>query len=131
MYSLIRILYRSFFVNGKPLHQILIGIALIPVGGLISWASLFADPYHYYPYFVILGIVLAVFGVVLFIKGLIGLANGKPKSAPNAYGAYTGPAQYPQYQQPYPQQYPQYPQQPYAQPQDPQQPYEQVQYPQQ
>lgn len=124
MYSLIRILYRRFFVNGKPLHQILVGIALVPVGGLISWASLFADPYHYYPYFAIAGVVLAVFGVILFVKGLIGLATGKPKSALHAQGAYTSPAQYPQ-------QYPQYPQQPYAQPQATQQSYEQVQYPQQ
>jgi hypothetical protein len=140
LFSLLRIIYRNFFVRGKPLHQILIGIGLIPVGGLIAWASLFADPNAYYPYFAIFGGVFAIFGFVLLIKGLMGLAAGAGKPALPVQGqvAYTNPAQYPQ--QPYGQQsygQPQYPPQQYGQSQypqpygQPQQPYSQPQYPQQ
>ncbi len=154
MFSIIRILTR-YFTRGKPLHQLIAGIVCIPLGGIVAWASLFADPNFSYPYFAILGVVVAIFGVALLGKSLFVFAmlTTKPKAAPLVAGQvpYAGPAQYPQQpygqpqyppqaaQQPYAQpqyvqpQYPpqQAPQQPYAQPQPAQQPYEQMQYPQQ
>lgn len=150
MYSIIRLLMRAF-TRGKPLHQLITGIVAIPLGGVIAWAALFADPNYSYPYFVILGVVLAIFGIALIGKALFGFIAlaARPKAAPLVAGQmpYAGPAQYPQQpygqasypQQPYAQpQYPQpsygqapYPQQPYAQPQYPQQPYGQIPYPQQ
>jgi hypothetical protein len=130
MYSIFRLLIRAF-KRGKPLHQLLFGIVAIPLGAVISWAALFADPNYSYPYFVIVGALLAIFGIALIGKALFGFVAlaAQPKAAPLVAGQvpYTGPAQYPQ--QPYAQ--PQYPQQPYAQPQYPQQPYAQPQYPQQ
>ena len=137
MISLFRLIYRSLFVKGKPLHQILVGILLIPAGGFVAWASLAADPYHYYPYFAIVGIVFAGFGVALIIKGFIGLLGGTKPVQPQA--PYGGAAQYPQQPQvPYAgqAQYPQQPQAPYGgaaqYPQQPQVPYAgQAQYSQQ
>ncbi len=127
------------------MHQLIAGIICIPLGAIVAWASLFADPNFSYPYFAILGVVVVGFGIALLGRALFGFAGlaGKPKATPLVAGQvpYTGPAQYPQqpYGQPqYPPQVaqpyaaqPPYPQQPYAQPQAPQQPYEQMQYPQQ
>ena len=134
MYSIVRLLTRAF-LRGKPLHQLLGGIVLIPLGGIVSWAALFADPNYSYPYFVIVGVVLAIFGIALIGKALFGFIalSAQPKTPPLVAGQmpYTGTAQYPQ--QPYAQ--PQYSQQPYAQPQYQQQvvqnPYQQTSYPEQ
>lgn len=127
MYSIFRLLMRSF-TRGKPLHQLIGGIVAIPLGGLITWASLFADPTAVYPYFVIVGIVLIGFGIALIGKALFSFVvlAARPKAAPLVAGQvpYTGSAQYPQ--QPYAQ--PQYSQDPYAQPQYAQDPYAQPQY---
>ncbi|WP_201366870.1 hypothetical protein [Dictyobacter formicarum] len=117
MISLFRYFYRNFFVNGQPLHQIILGIILAPVGALVAWAAMSADPEHYYPYFILAGIVFAIFGVVLLIKGIIGLSGGK--SGPGTTAMYNNS------QNPYGQ--PQYPAQPYGQPQYPAQPYGQQQ----
>lgn len=70
MFSLIRALNRSFFVNGHPLSQVIIGILLIPAGGLISWAGFFGDPNYQYPYLAVGGIVLAILGIILIVKGI-------------------------------------------------------------
>ena len=145
MYSIIRLLMRSF-KRGKPAHQLIAGIIAIPLGALITWASLFADPNAIYPYFVLVGIVVIGFGIALLGKALFGFVAlaARPKATPPVAGQvpYAGTPQYsqqpyaqPQYaQDPYAQ--PQYSQNPYAQPQyaqDPyaQSPYQQTQYPQQ
>lgn len=101
MISLFRILYRNFFVNGIPLHQLLIGIILVPAGSGVSWAALFADPYHFYPYFAIAGILFAVLGLLLIGKGLLGLINGKPAQQGMHIQPYTGQVQPPYAGQPY------------------------------
>ena len=135
MYWIIRMLFRSLFSRGRPLPQLISGIILIPVGGLIAWAALFASEDYYFPYFAVFGVILAIVGIISIIKGLIGLlapaalvaAAGRKSQPVAGQMPYTNPAQYPQ--QPYAQ--PQYPQQQYAQPQYPQQQYAQPQYPQQ
>ncbi|WP_207229421.1 hypothetical protein [Ktedonosporobacter rubrisoli] len=156
MFALIRLLYRMLFVRGKPHHQIIGGIILIPAGGGLSWVAIFGSSHYYYPYWVLTGIVLAVLGAIALIKGLVGLATGQRAAQPAQvpYGMpaqpyaypptqYNGypPANYPPAQQPYAQSgYPpaNYPpaQQPYAQPGYPQgayspaqQPYAQPGYP--
>ncbi|GCE10851.1 hypothetical protein [Tengunoibacter tsumagoiensis] len=106
MYSIIRLLYRSFFVNGKPLHQVIAGVICAPVGLIVAYLAYFGDPETYYPYWIIVGIVFAIFGVAVFIKGIVGFATVKQSyqsSQINPYAQpYTNPAQY---QQPSPQAY--------------------------
>lgn len=89
--SLFRMIYRSVFTNGKPWHQVLIGLLLMPVGAIVSWEALYGDPTGYYPYFVLMGIVFAIFGLVILIKGVIGLTTSKPAHPQTAINA-----QYPQ-----------------------------------
>ncbi|MDQ2885658.1 MAG: hypothetical protein M3Y39_06185 [Chloroflexota bacterium] len=69
MAYLFRTLYRTFFVNGVPLHQVLVGIALVPFGLIISWFALNGDGYYYYPYIAVFGVAFAILGVILAIKG--------------------------------------------------------------
>lgn len=69
MAYLFRTLYRTFFVNGVPLHQVLVGIALIPFGVIISWFALNGDGYYYYPYIAVFGVAFAILGVILVVKG--------------------------------------------------------------
>lgn len=154
MYSLTRLLFRA--LNGKPVAQVIVGIALIPAGILISIASMSGE--YIYPYWVIAGIVFAIVGVIFIVRGAKTLLKPKPLVqqsyiAPNQYAQpqpYAAPNPYPYgQQQPYvaPNQYAPYgqqpqPQQSYANPNPyaPQQqsymppaysqPYEQVQYPQ-
>ena len=127
MYSLTRLIFR--LLAGKPLAQLIVGIILIPVGGLLSFAAMASD--YIYPYWIIAGIVLAIVGIVLIVRGARALLKPKP-SVQQAFfmsqGQYPANGQpqpsYPPYGQP---QYP--PQAPYGQ--QPQQNYEQIQYPQQ
>jgi len=132
LYSLTRLLFRA--LDGKPVPQIIVGIILIPVGGLISFAAMSGD--YIYPYWIIAGIVFAIVGVIFIVRGATTLFKPKPsvQQAMLRQNPYTGPGQYAQ--QPYGQ--PQYPPQaPYSQPQyyppqpygQPQQNYEQFHYP--
>ncbi|HLX41730.1 MAG TPA: hypothetical protein VKR42_14445 [Ktedonobacteraceae bacterium] len=136
MYSLTRLLFRA--LNGKPLLQVIVGILLIPVGGLISYAAMSGSDGYVYPYWIVGGIVFAIVGVVFIIRGAKTLLKPKPSVQQMPY---TGPNQYaqqPAYGQPQypPQAYsqPQYPPQAYSQPQQipysQSQAYEQAQYPQ-
>jgi len=132
LYSLGRLLFRA--LAGKPLAQLIVGIVLIPAGGLLSFAAMSGD--YIYPYWIVAGIVFAIIGVILIIRGAVALFRPKP-SVQQAYFASQG--QYPP-QAPYGQpQYPQapygqppsaYPPQAYGQPQNQQVPYGQPQYPQ-
>ncbi len=158
MYSLTRLLFRA--LRGRPLLQVIVGILLIPVGGLISFAAMSGSDGYIYPYWIIAGIVFAIVGIIFIVRGAMTLVKPKP-SVQRVMGqpaSYMGPNQYaqqPPYGSPqypsqgqgyvppaYPPQPPAYgqPQMPYSQPQAygqgqypqyPQQPYEQVQYPQQ
>jgi hypothetical protein len=126
LYSLTRLLFRA--LDGKPVPQIIVGIILIPVGGLISFAAMSSD--YIYPYWIIAGIVFAVVGVIFIIRGATTLFKPKPsmQQAMLRQNPYTGPGQYAQqgYASP---QYP--PQAPYGQPQyypPPQASYGQPQY---
>ena len=145
MYSLIRLLFRA--LNGKPVAQLVVGILLIPAGGLLSFAGAAGD--YIYPYWIIAGIALAIVGIVFIIRSIMAFMQPKSsvmQAAYNPQGQYM-PQQYPSgqgqpfYGQPqYPPQYaPGQAQAPYGQPQYPQQypsaqaqaPYGQPQYPQQ
>jgi len=132
---------------GRPLAQLLVGIALIPAGGLLSFAAMSGD--YIYSYWIVAGIAFAIIGIIFIIRGATALLRPKP-SVQQAYfasqGQYSYPPQAP-YGQPYPPQpygQPPYPQAPYGQPpsaypppaygqpQYPQAPYgQQGQYPQQ
>lgn len=63
----------------KSVQQIAIGILCIPGGVLISWLALtgiqLGDSIYRFPYFIILGGVLAVAGVVNIISGIISFAR--------------------------------------------------------
>lgn len=147
MYSLTRLLFRA--LRGRPILQVIVGILLIPVGALISYAATSGSDGYVYPYWIIGGIVFAVVGVIFIVRGAMTLLKPKPSvqqamlqqtpyTGPNQYAQqpYYGSPQYPPQGQSYaapaypPQAYGQ-PPMPYNQPQYPQQPYEQVQYPQQ
>ena len=146
MYSLTRLLFRA--LRGRPLLQVIVGILLIPVGGLISFAAVSGSDGYIYPYWIVGGIVFAVVGVIFIVRGAMTLLKPKP-SVQQAMGygqptPYMGPNQYaqqppygsPQYPPPgqgyaapaYPLQPRAYgqPQMPYSQPQA----YGQGQYPQ-
>lgn len=135
MFSLGRLLFRV--LAGRPLAQIIVGIALIPAGGLLSFAAMSGD--YVYPYWIVAGIAFAVIGIVFIIRGATALFRPKP-SVQQAYFASQGQYPYPP-QAPYEQSYPPqaygqppsaYPPQAYGQPQYPQAPYgQQGQYPQQ
>ncbi len=126
MFSLSRLLYR--WLAGRPLLQLIVGIIMIPLGGLISFAAMSGD--NIYPYWIIGGIVFAIFGIVFIIRGATTLLRPKPalQQASLPRHPYAGQGQYAQ-QPPYSQPQPQ----PYAQPQYPVQsaPSEQVYYPRQ
>jgi hypothetical protein len=104
LYSLTRLLFRA--LAGRPLAQVIVGIALIPAGGLISYASMSGE--YVYPYWVIAGIVFAIVGVIFIVRGATVLLKPKPsvQQAMLQQTPYTGPNQYAQ-QSPYGQ--PQYP----------------------
>ncbi|HEU5226560.1 MAG TPA: hypothetical protein VFU49_02030, partial [Ktedonobacteraceae bacterium] len=124
MYSLGRLLFRA--LAGKPLAQLIVGIGLIPAGGLLSFAAMSGD--YIYPYWIVAGVAFAIIGIIFIVRGAAALLRPKP-SVQQAFFASQG--QYPP-QAPYGQS--QYPQQaPYGQPQSPypqQAPYGQPQYPQ-
>jgi hypothetical protein len=136
LYSLMRLLFRA--LNGKPRAQLIVGIVMIPVGGLISIAAMIGNGDYIYPYWIVAGIAVAIIGIVFIVRSAKALSKPKP-SMPQA--AYSAPGQYappPAYGQP-----PVYgqPQVPYGQPPAPyaqpypseyipaQQPYGQTSYP--
>jgi hypothetical protein len=108
--------------------QLIVGIIMIPLGGLISFGAMSGD--SIYPYWIVGGIVFAIFGIVFIIRGATSLLRPKPalQQASMSQHPYAGQGQYAQ-QPPYSQPQPQ----PYAQPQYPIQPApsEQVYYPRQ
>jgi len=124
MFSLSRLLYR--WLAGRPLLQLIVGIFMIPIGGLISIGAMSGN--DIYPYWIVGGIVFAIFGIVFIIRGATTLLRPKPalQQASLPQQPYAGQGQYAQ-QPPYSQP------QPYAQPQYPVQsaPSEQVYYPRQ
>jgi hypothetical protein len=134
LYSVTRLLFRA--LAGRPLAQVIVGIVLIPAGGLISFAAMSGD--YIYPYWIIAGIVFAIVGVIFIIRGATILLKPGPsvQQAMMQQAPYTGPGQYAQqppysqYAQPIPYTGPgQYAQSsPYGQ--QPQQGYERIQYPQ-
>ncbi|HLJ35278.1 MAG TPA: hypothetical protein VKU38_16615, partial [Ktedonobacteraceae bacterium] len=100
MYSLTRLLFRA--LRGRPLLQVIVGILLIPVGGLISFAAVSGSDGYIYPYWIIAGIVFAIVGVIFIVRGAMTLLKPKPSvqramAQPNPY---MGPNQYAQ-QSPY------------------------------
>ncbi len=113
MYSLMRLLFRA--LHGKPVAQIIVGIIMIPVGGLISIAALKGNGEYIYPYWIVAGIAVAVVGIVFIVRGAKARIQPKPsvQQATNA-PQYAPQVPYGQPQPPYGQPQPPYP---YAQPQ--------------
>src|SRR5690242_14676577 len=106
LYSLGRLLFRM--LAGRPVAQVIVGIALIPAGGLLSFAAMSGD--YIYPYWIVAGIAFAIIGIIFIVRGAAALLRPKP-SVQQAF--FAGQGQYPQ-MAPYGQ--PQYPQQaPYGQ----------------
>lgn len=127
MISLSRLLFRK--LEGKPKTQLIVGIFMIPIGLFISFAAIIGDYIHVY--WLIAGLVFALFGVIFIIRGATALRKPKPSMQQAIYQQYPYPGQG-QYalQPPYGQ--PVYPAQaPSEQVQYPPQAYEQIQYPQQ
>jgi hypothetical protein len=123
---LFRHLYRTFYVNGKPSHQLLVGIVLIPLGLIVTFFALFGSEDYTYPIYAIFGIAFAIFGIFLIVKGARGLTASKSRT-PKQQNVAPHPSQvYGQGQQPIypPQAYgqgqpPVYPPQTYGQGQSP------------
>ncbi len=83
----------------KPVQQIVVGLLCIPGGALISWLALtgiqLGDSIYRFPYFIILGGVLVVWGIVNTIGGAIALAHRSNASAIPAQNTDLDPALHP------------------------------------
>jgi hypothetical protein len=127
MFSLSRLLFRK--LEGKPKSQLIVGILMIPIGLFISFATITGEYIH--PYWLVAGLVFAVFGVMFIIRGATALRKLKPLVQQAMYQQYPHPGQG-QYAQQLPYGQPVYPAQaPSEQVLYPSQAYEQSQYPQQ
>ncbi|MBV9616197.1 MAG: hypothetical protein JO011_18180 [Ktedonobacteraceae bacterium] len=107
MYSLIRLLFRA--LDGKPVAQIIVGVVMIPLGGLISIVAMIGTGHYIYPYWIVAGIAAAIVGIVFIVRGARALVAPKPAVQ---QAAYSPQGQY-MPQQPYGQAQPFYGQPPY------------------
>jgi hypothetical protein len=86
-------------VKRKPVQQIVIGLLCIPGGALISWLALtgiqLGDSIYRFPYFIILGGVLVIGGIVNIIGGAKALAHRSNTSAIPDQNTGPNPAQHP------------------------------------
>ncbi|MBA2396844.1 MAG: hypothetical protein H0V70_29305 [Ktedonobacteraceae bacterium] len=124
MYSLTRLLFRA--LNGRPVAQLIVGIIMLPVGGLISLAAVIGDGENIYPYWIIMGIVFVVVGIVFIVrstKHLLSKSKSSVGQAPYGVSGHYAPPVYGQSQAPYGQLQVPYGQPPYGQQGQPQVPY--------
>lgn len=66
-------------MKSKSIQRIILSLLCIPGGALIGWAALtgiqFGDTIYRFPYFIILGGVLVLGGIINAINGLLALAR--------------------------------------------------------